>query len=116
MNLTNKQILAIVIAALSYSAGAGAFFTDLFGAAIAKEIIGVLGFVNGLLSTVMVVITSQGSLVRDVQAMPGVEAITVNPRANQTLAALAVDPAQPKIDSAPGVGDEVKKIAEGVKG
>ena len=72
----------------------------------AKQILSIIAGVQG-------VISSQGSLVSDVQAMPGVEKIVVNEQANKTLAGMAVDSAQNKIETK--VGDEaaVNRIASG---
>lgn len=67
----------------------------------------VIGAVGGQLST-------QGNLIKDVAAMPGVEKITVNPNANQTLAAAAVDPTQTKVGAtSPDVRSTLIETAKG---
>jgi hypothetical protein len=43
--------------------------------------------------------------------MPGVEKIIVNKQANQTLASLAVDPNQPKIETVPADKKAVQSTA-----
>lgn len=97
MNLNRNQLLAITIAVLSVTAASTAQLTDLFGAGVAKSIISAAGFLNGILSSVLAVITGQAGMVKDVAAMQGVEKISVNAQANSTLAAVAIDPSQPKV-------------------
>ena len=101
MNINHKQVLAIVIAVLGVLMVSTTQLTDLFGASVAKTIVSVAGLCNSILASVLAIISSQAGLVKDVQAMPGVESIVVNKQANQTLAALAVDPANAKIESKP---------------
>lgn len=102
MTLTGKQWIAIVIAVLGVLMVSTTQLTDLFGPGVAKSLVSVAGLVNSILASILAVITSQSATVTDVQAMPGVEKITVNDRANSTLASLAVDPANRKIEAAPG--------------
>jgi len=113
VNLNGKQIIALIAAALSVIVASTAQMTDLFGAGVAKTIISAAGMLNAFLQIAQTIISSQSGLVRDVQAMPGVERITVNAQANSTLASLAVDPAQEKIEAAPNavaaIQDTLKK-------
>lgn len=104
MNLNGKQIALIVAAVLGALTTSTAQLTDLFGSEIAKYIISFAGLCNTILSIVVATISGQGSMVRDVQDMQGVEKITINRKANSTLAGLAVDPLQDKIETK--VGDE----------
>lgn len=97
MNLNGKQIISIVGAVLSVLMISTAQLTDLFGAGVAKSIVSVAGLGNLVLQSIMTAITSQSSQVRDVLAMPGVQRIDVNAAANQTLAAIAIDPSVDKI-------------------
>lgn len=97
MNLNTKQIISIVGVIISVLMVSTSQLTDLFGAGTAKTIVSISGLANMILQGVMTVITSQGSTVKDVLAMPGVENIAVNGKANATLATIAVDPAQNNI-------------------
>lgn len=115
MNLTRGQIIAITIAVLSVLAGSTAQLTDLFGAGIAKYIISSATLANTVLSSVLAVITGQGSQIRDVLNMPGVERVSVNSSANATLAALAVDPTVNKIAPTAAAMDTVTATAKGNK-
>lgn len=54
---------------------------------------------------------AQGALVKAVAAMPGIDPLQINARANPTVAALAVDPANEKIAPAPGAVAAVQAIA-----
>lgn len=113
MNLNRNQILAITIAILAVLMASTAQLTDLFGAGTAKAIISAAGLLNGMLSSILAVITGQAGMVKDVQAMQGVEKITVNAQANQTLAQIAVDPANLKIEATPQAQAQVNaKAAE----
>jgi len=112
VNLNRNQIISIVIAVLSVMAGSTAQLTDLFGPGIAHTIISVAGLCNTILSSVMVIITSQGAQVRDVLAMPGVEKINVNAAANKTLAAIAIDPSVDKIAPTQAAIQQVTQTAQ----
>lgn len=101
MNLNFNQIVAITIAVLGVLAASTVQLTDLFGPMAAKTVISVATLLTSVLSAILAAITGQGSMVRGVQDMPGVEKIVVNSEANKTLAQLAVDPQQPKIEAAP---------------
>lgn len=113
MNLNGKQILAISAAVLSVLMVSTSQLTDLFGPGVTKTIISIAGLANMILNSVTVAISTQSSLVKDVASMPGVEKIQVNAQANQTLAAVATDPNQPKVGATPGAQAEVKAIAVG---
>lgn len=114
MNLNRNQILAITIAVLAVLMASTAQLTDLFGHAMAQNIISAAGIVNGMLSGVLAIVTGQAGMVKDVRAMPGVETIQVNAQANPTLAAIAVDPKEPKVGgTTPQVQAQLKEIAKG---
>lgn len=98
MNLTGKQILSIVAAVVSVLMLATSQLTDLFGATVAKNIVSVAALVNMILSSVVAAMTGQTSLVKDVQAMPGVSKIVVNDQANPALTAVANDPTNTKVE------------------
>lgn len=97
MNLTGKQILLIIAAVLSALVGASAQLTDIFGPTTTKAIISVVSLANTVLTSITAALSGQGSLVADVRSMPGVEKVLINDRANQVLAKMATDPAEPKV-------------------
>lgn len=119
MNLTLIQKIGLAIALLGFLATAGTQLTDILSPlgsiapVIVKEIVSISGLISGGLGVVLAFITGQASAVKAVQAMPGVESIVVNEKANPTLAKLAVDPNQPKIDVAPGTAAAVAQTAKG---
>lgn len=115
INLNYKQIISIVSAVLGVLMISTSQLTDLFGTGVAKNITSVAALVNTILSSVMAVLTSQGSTVKDVLAMQGVEKIDVNGSANSTLAAIALDPKQDKISPTPGAMDRVTETAKGTQ-
>ena len=114
MNLNTKQVLAIILAVLSVLSGSTAQLTDLFGVTAAKAVISVASLAMSVMSSVLAVLTSQDKIVKDVAAMPGVQRIDINADANQTLAAIATDPMQPKVGATnPGVREVLKDTAKG---
>jgi len=112
-NLTTVQKLAIVLAILGAVAGGGSQLTDILGPALTKTIVALAGLLSTVISSTMVVITGQANAVKFVQSMPGVQQITVNSQANQTLASLAVDPNQTKVVATPEAAGAVANIAKG---
>ena len=112
------QKLALTIGILGFVGGASTQLTDIlapFGSVaptIVKEIVSLAGFISGIFGIMLTFITGQAGQVKAVQAMPGVEAITVNEKANPALAALAVDPAQEKIDAIPAAAAIVAQTAK----
>ena len=114
MQLNQNQILAIIMAILGVMIGSTAQLTDLFGPAATKEIVTIASLANSLLSSILVVITGQTGAVKTVLAMPGVEKISVNDKANQSLAAMAIDPNVNKIAPTQAAMEQVTKTAEGV--
>ncbi len=113
INLTPGQIFAIILAVLGVLGASTAQLTDLLGATEAKVIVTISSLLSSILSTILAVITGQGSQIAAVQAMPGIEKITVNAQANSTLASLAVDPANDKIESLPSAASAVAATAKG---
>lgn len=113
MNLNRGQILSIIIVVLGVLVGATTQLTDLFGAGPTKIIVSFSSLMMTILAGINTVLQSPNSqlaAVREmhtpeaqemhlqaVQAMPGVEAVTVNSQANATLATMAVSAANPKI-------------------
>ena len=118
MNLTTVQKIALVIGVLGFLATAGTQLTDIFAPfgslapLIVKEIVSISGLVSGVLGIVLAFITGQANAVKAVQAMPGVQSIVVNEKADPVLAALATDPLQAKIDIAPGAAAAVAATAK----
>ena len=114
MNLNIKQILAIVLAVLSVLSGSTAQLTDLLGVTSAKVVISIASLAMSVISSVLAVLSSQGNIIKDVAAMPGVSRISINEAANTTLAQVATDPAQPKIGAvSPDVREVLKETAKG---
>lgn len=111
MNLNGKQIISIVGAVISVLMVSSAQLTDLLGPGMAKTIVTVAGLTNMILQSVTVAITSQGSTVKDVLAMRGVEKIDVNSQANATLATIAVDKNQDRIAPTPAALQAVTATA-----
>lgn len=97
MNLNLKQIISIGIAVLGVLMISSTQLTDLFGPTVAKSVTAMAGLLNSILGSTLAIITSQTGTVKDVLAMPGVERVSVNANANQTLAGIAIDPTINKI-------------------
>jgi hypothetical protein len=112
MNLNFKQVLAILAAILGVLMVSTAQLTDLFGAGVAKTIGSGSGLLTLMINSVLAVVTGQAAMVKDVLAMPGVESVKVNAQANQTLAQIAVDPTQQKIEATPQAAAQVAATAK----
>ena len=113
MNLTPLQIIGIILAINGALTGATAQLTDLFGALVAKDIVSLASLGSAILGGIITAMSGQATMIRNVAAMPGVESITVNRMANQAVASVAVDPAQPKVDATPQAATAVSRIANG---
>lgn len=111
MNLNVTQVLAILIAVLGVVSGSTAQLTDLLGQSAAHNAASAASFLSSILSAIVLAVSGQASQVKAVQAMLGVDKIVVNSQANSTLASLAVDPQQDKIEAAPGAERAVKATA-----
>lgn len=111
-NLNVKQIIAITIAILGVIIGSNAQIVTIFGEHASHSIIACAGLINSILSSILAVLTSQGSTVKDVLAMKGVEKIAVNEQANSTLATIAIDPTQPKIEPTYAAFQQVSETAK----
>lgn len=97
LNIQPKQWIRIISTVNGSLITGAAFFNQLFGDALALQIIAVLGLSQIVMSSLDTALSGQAQLVKDVAAMPGVEKITVNTQANPTLAAVAVDPTVDKV-------------------
>lgn len=113
MNLNPKQWLAIAVAVLSVFIASTAQLTDLVGPQATKLIVSLSSITVTILSSISAILSTQTSLVKDVQSMPGVEKITVNAQASPTLAGLAIAPENAKIEAAPGADNAVNQAAKG---
>ena len=111
MNLTINQWISIALVVLGVNVASTAQLTDLMGPQAAKYIVSLSGLLMSIVAGVQGIISGQASQLKAVQAMPGVETILVNKQANQTLARLALDQAQPKIDVLPEAAKAVRDIA-----
>lgn len=107
MNL--KQTIAIAIAVLGVLGASAAQLTDLIGPGATKAVVSMATLLNSVLGVTLGVITSQSGTIKDVQAMTGVEKITVNAQANSTLATMAVGPGNDKIEPAPGAAAAIQQ-------
>lgn len=111
-NLTIIQWIGIAVGLNSLLMGATPQLTVLFGEHAVPYIIAVATLGNGALGVFVTVIGGQGSQVRNVLAMPGVEKIAVNGQASSALATLAIDPLQSKISPTPAAMDRVTATAK----
>lgn len=113
-DITQTQWVAFVIGAASFLGGATAQLTTLFGAAGATYVASACAIVSGLAGVFLMATTGQSAQVKQVLAMPGVEKISVNSQANQTLASIAIDPKADKIAPTQAALVDVTKTAQGI--
>jgi hypothetical protein len=102
MGITRNQWIAIFILILSVNMGATAQLTDLFGAYAAKLIVSFSSIGSSILAGVQIILGGQGQQVKDVGAIQGADGrpavrVNVNANAPPTVAAVALDPAQPNV-------------------
>jgi hypothetical protein len=112
VNLTVNQVLLIFVAICSALSASSATLGDIFDVKTVKMIVGFSNMLNTVIASVVVALTGQAGLVKQVAAMPGVEEIKVNTQANQVLASVALDPKQGKVAPVQGQETIVKDIAE----
>lgn len=113
MNLTPLQIIGIILAVNGALTGATAQLTDLFGPNVAKDIVSVASLGSAILGGIITSMSGQASQIRNVLAMPGINKIDVNSAANETLAAIAIDPTINKISPTPAAQQQVEATAKG---
>jgi hypothetical protein len=113
LNLTPVQIIGLILVVNGALIGSTAQLTDLFGVVVTKDIVSIASLGNAILGGIITMMTGQGAQIKNVLAMPGVEKINVNGQANQTLAALAVDPATDKIAPTAAALSQVTATAKG---
>lgn len=112
--LTTIQKIAITMAVLGVLSTSGVQLTDILGAGLAKSTVSVAGLLNSVLAAIVAVLSGQGTIVKSVLAMDGVDRINVNAKANQVLAQIATDPEQPKIGaSTPDIRPILQATAKG---
>lgn len=110
--LTPAQWIAMILVILGAITGGTSQLTEVIGPGATKVAVALASLATTILSGWIMVLTGQASQVKAVQAMPGVDKIVVNAQANQTLASLAVDPSQQKIETAPGAAGTVANTAK----
>jgi len=113
VTLTPAQWIAVAIGMLGVFATGGTQLDVIVGVTMAKVIVAICTLTSAALSVPLAILTGQGSVLRQVQAMPGVEKITVNAQANQTVAQLATNQSNPKIEATPGAQAAVSRTAAG---
>lgn len=111
--LTPMQWFASILAILGVLGASTVQLTDLLGPALAKTVVTISNLAMTIMSAIMVPMTGQTAQVRAVQAMPGVDKIVVNEKANPALATLAVDPVNPKIEATAQATATVIETAKG---
>lgn len=110
--LTPGQWMAVIIGVLSATAGASAQLTPVFGSALANTIVSIANLIMTVVVTpFLFVITGQSAQIKAVNAMPGVNQIIVNEKANSALASIAVDP-NSKVEAAPESKTAVEQTAK----
>lgn len=111
MNLNRGQVLSIIIVVLGVLVASTSQLTDLVGPMVTKDIVSGSTLLMSILAGVNSILQGQGSQIAAVQAMPGVDKIVVNEKANSTLATMAVDPSQNKIEATPQAERAVQATA-----
>jgi hypothetical protein len=113
LNIQPKQWFQIISGSVSGLITGAALLNPLFGQENALMIVAGLGIVNIILTSVGTALSGQAQLVKDVAKMPGIEKITVNEKANSTLASVAVDPTVDKVAPIRADMDIVSQTARG---
>lgn len=110
--ITGKQWFGVAIAVLGFLSASSGQMSDLLGAEVAKQIASGAAFINGILGSILAALIGQAAIVKDVRAMPGVEHIEVNEKANAVLAKIATDPSEDKVIPVPGKEKVLERIAD----
>lgn len=122
-NLNRGQVLSITIVILGVLVASTSQLTELFGPGVTKYIVSASTLCMSIMAGINTILQSPSSQiaavkemktpevqemqVAAVQAMPGVEKITVNSQASAKLATMAVDPTNAKIQATPAAQAEV---------
>jgi len=112
LSLTPLQIIGIVLIINGALTGSVNEMTDLLGAVWAKHVVSLAVIGSGICGGLVTMFGGQGSQIKRVLAMPGVEKISVNGQANSVLATMAVDPAVDKIAPTQAALQEVSATAK----
>lgn len=112
-NITALQWIGIVLIVNGVLTGSVNEMTDLLGAVWAKHIVSLCVMGSGICGGLITMFGGQGAMIKNVAAMPGVERITVNGNANQTLAQAASIDGVSKVYPVPQATDTVSRIAKG---
>lgn len=115
-DITTLQWIGIVILFNTTLLGGAGQLGDLsLSAHMVKGILAIATLGNGFLGGLVTMFGGQGSMIKTVAAMPGVEQIAVNAQANQTLAQIAtsVAPDSKKVEATPGAAAAVVQTARG---
>ena len=111
-NITALQIIGIVLVVNGALIGSTAQLTDLFGALVTKDIVSIASLGNAILGGVVTMFSGQGAMIKNVAAMPGVESIEVNSKANATLATIAVSDEAKNVSATPAAAAIVAATAK----
>lgn len=109
---TPLQWLGVVVLLNGVIIGGTTQLTDLFGAGVTHKLVSIAGLGNMFFGGMVTMFSGQGTMIRNVAAMPGVESIKVNGLANTALAQIAIDPDQAKVESTPQAEAKVFSIAK----
>ena len=112
--ITPLQWLGIILVINGALIGSTAQLTDLFGANVVKIIVAVCSLGNSVGGGLVTFLSGQGSMIKTVAAMPGVEGISVNRQANAALAQIAVSdsPDSAKVKATPAAEAVVEATAK----
>lgn len=110
-NLTAAQKIGLWIALLGVLNASTAQLTELIGASATHLLVSFISIASGMLGVLLSVVTSAGQQFLNVKGMQGVELMQVNAKADPQLAALAMDPNEPKVEAAPGTQRAVAATA-----
>lgn len=114
-NITPLGWVGIIILFNSTLIGGSSQLGDLaLSPGAVKAILAVATLGNGFLGGLVTMLSTQGSVVRQVAAMPGIDSIRVNADANQTLAQIAVSGSleAAKVEAIPSAAGKVAAIAK----
>lgn len=109
-DITLIQVLGAILVINGALAGGVNELTDLLGPVMAKHVLSICVIGSGICGGFITMFGGLGTQARNVVA--GGASIAVGPNASPSLATLAMDPAQNKIDAAPGAGAAVAAIAK----
>lgn len=110
--MNRKQIIGMAIVVLGVLMVSTAQLTDILGPSAAKTITSLAAMLNSILGGFMTVLTTDNAAIQDAANTKGVESIQINKSAPQSLAAMAIDPANEKIEATAKDSVAVSKIAE----